>query len=98
MIVPIIGVVGLLYFVVYRFLPDEIPMFPIGGYGGSVMIGPSRQLMAMLVSVVVLCAALYVILSNHYGTDTQKWAHGVIGLILGFWLRHESPAASATEK
>ena len=39
------------------------------------------------VSGAVLATALYVVLSADYGPDTDKWAFGAIGVILGFWLR-----------
>jgi uncharacterized membrane protein len=40
----------------------------------------------MVFSLLVLTAALYVILSRQYEADTQKWAFGMIGLIVGYWL------------
>jgi hypothetical protein len=35
----------------------------------------------------LLLAALFVILSNRYPADEQKWAFGVVGTILGYWLK-----------
>ena len=34
-----------------------------------------------------LLASLWIILSNRYDEDVQKWAFGAMGSILGFWLR-----------
>ena len=39
------------------------------------------------VSLIVLAGALYVILSNHFEDEQQKWASGSIGTILGYWLK-----------
>jgi len=43
--------------------------------------------MQMLITLMVLGAALYVILSKQYGDAEQKWAYGAIGTLLGFWLK-----------
>ena len=45
-----------------------------------------NDIMRALISLVVLAAALYVILSNKYEDDVKKWAFGVVGLIVGYWL------------
>jgi uncharacterized membrane protein len=41
----------------------------------------------VLVSVVILIAALFVILSRNYDAKTKHWAYGMVGLIIGFWLK-----------
>ena len=46
----------------------------------------ARAAMQVIVSLVVLGAALYVILSKKYPDDVQKWAFGVVGMIVGYWL------------
>jgi len=46
-----------------------------------------RTVMAPLVSVTVLLACLYVILSGGYKPDGEKWAFGSIGTIIGFWFK-----------
>ena len=43
--------------------------------------------MRVLVSVVILGAALYIILSQRFQGDQQKWAFGAVGTVLGFWLK-----------
>jgi hypothetical protein len=40
----------------------------------------------LIVSAIVLLAALFVILSKRYQEESEKWAFGAIGTILGFWL------------
>jgi hypothetical protein len=57
------------------------------GHGaGAVAIG---DVMMVVVTIVVLAAALYVILSRAYDAGAQKWAFGAIGTIVGFWLKAE---------
>lgn len=47
-----------------------------------------RYWMPAVISLLVLLAALYVILSNDsYGDAQQKWASGVVGTILGYWFK-----------
>ena len=41
----------------------------------------------LLVTLVVLTVAFYIILSNSYPDAHAKWAFGVIGVILGYWLK-----------
>jgi hypothetical protein len=41
----------------------------------------------MAVSAIFLGAALFVILRNTYPDATTKWAFGIAGLIIGYWLR-----------
>jgi len=43
--------------------------------------------MQIAVSVLCLLTALYIILSQRYDAKEQHWAYGVVGTILGFWLR-----------
>lgn len=56
---------------------------------GNPLIGeqPVNVLMQALISLIVLGSALYIILSKRYIGDTQKWAYGIIGVIVGFWLQ-----------
>jgi hypothetical protein len=42
---------------------------------------------SIVVSIAVLAAGLYIILSKGYEADSQKWAFGAVGTILGYWLR-----------
>jgi hypothetical protein len=45
-----------------------------------------REAMAIVVSLVVLGASLFVILSKKYPPESDRWAYGVVGTIVGFWL------------
>jgi predicted membrane protein len=41
----------------------------------------------ILVSLSVLAASLYIILSQVFPSDTIKWAYGMVGVVTGYWLR-----------
>lgn len=45
-----------------------------------------KKAMQIAVSIIVLASALYVILSQKYTPDVQKWAFGAVGLVVGYWL------------
>jgi len=51
--------------------------------------GTAKLWMRFTVTVVVLAAAIYVILSEDYDDEGKKWAYGTIGIILGYWLGHK---------
>jgi hypothetical protein len=79
----LISVLGLLVLIVWRGLfvalpPDLNPLAPL-----SVSAVLATQI---VISMVVLIACLYIILSQKYESDTEKWAYGAVGIILGYWL------------
>ncbi len=39
------------------------------------------------VTFTVLIVSFYIILSNAYPDSHAKWAFGMVGLVLGYWLR-----------
>jgi hypothetical protein len=41
----------------------------------------------VIVSALLLISSLVVILSNKYPDATIKWAFGIVGLVIGFWLK-----------
>jgi hypothetical protein len=43
--------------------------------------------MQIVISVVVLGASLWVILSQKYATAEKHWAFGMVGALFGFWLK-----------
>lgn len=47
----------------------------------------SRPTMQILVSLAILGCALYIVLSHSYTEQEKHWAYGVIGAILGYWLK-----------
>ena len=46
-----------------------------------------RLVMQIVISLVILAAGLWVILSKTYEHDTVKWAYGAVGIVIGFWLK-----------
>ena len=46
-----------------------------------------RPLTQVVVSLALLAATLFVILSKRYAPKDKHWAYATVGLILGFWLR-----------
>jgi len=53
---------------------------------GAPVASDSRTVMQVIISLIVLTSALIVILSKKYPDDVQKWAFGVVGTIVGYWL------------
>lgn len=41
----------------------------------------------VIVSAILLISSLVVILSNKYPDATIKWAFGIVGLVIGYWLK-----------
>ena len=41
----------------------------------------------VIVSLAVLGAALHVILSKQYASNDIKWACGIVGTVIGYWLK-----------
>jgi hypothetical protein len=39
------------------------------------------------VSLIVLLTSVYIVLCHHYNDTLIAWACGLIGLIIGYWLR-----------
>jgi hypothetical protein len=46
-----------------------------------------RVAMQMVISIVLLAAALFIILSKMYAVEDQRWAYGTVGIVIGFWLK-----------
>ena len=65
---------------------------PYGG-AGSVLLSAElpmpdfRQAIQGIVTISVMGVALYAAVSPSVPPDSQRWAYGIIGTLLGFWLR-----------
>jgi hypothetical protein len=46
----------------------------------------SNVRMIHIITLLFLLVSFWIILSNQYDDDVQKWAFGAMGSILGFWL------------
>lgn len=51
------------------------------------LVDALRGLVAPLISILVSLASIVVILSKKYKAESEKWAYGSLGTILGFWLK-----------
>ena len=41
----------------------------------------------VMVSLAILGAAFYVIISEQYALNDTKWAYGIVGTVIGYWLK-----------
>lgn len=55
------------------------------GQGGTP--GKEQTVMQKIVSLCILGASLFAILSNHYDPVVVHWAYTCVGMILGYWLK-----------
>jgi hypothetical protein len=46
-----------------------------------------QEWVQIIISVVLLVASLFVVLSPKHGPQDKHWAYGTIGVLVGFWLR-----------
>ena len=72
----VVSVIGLLALIIISLVTPA----------GSGVTTSAGEIVQIAVTFIVLASALYIILSKQYPDDTQKWAFGVIGLIIGYWL------------
>ena len=43
--------------------------------------------MRVLISLLVLFVGVYIILSDNYTDDVQKWSYGAVGTVIGYWIK-----------
>jgi hypothetical protein len=46
-----------------------------------------KLVMQLILSLVLLAATLYVILSKSYQAKDKHWAYTTLGMVIGFWLK-----------
>ena len=61
-------------------LPDDAA-FPDAAFPDA------KTTMQLVVSIVMLACGIFIILSRRYGPKDTHWAYGIIGTIVGYWLR-----------
>jgi hypothetical protein len=44
-------------------------------------------MMQVVVSLAPLAAGVYVILNHSYATGAKEWGYGIVGTVVGYWLR-----------
>ena len=47
----------------------------------------TKLIFQIVVSVLVLVSSLWIVLSNSYPDAHLKWAFGMVGVVIGYWLR-----------
>lgn len=50
-------------------------------------VATTKLLCQIAVTGLVLLSSLFVILSGFYDEAYSKWAFGMVGLVVGYWLR-----------
>lgn len=45
------------------------------------------KFMQVIVSLAILGAALHVLISRQYASNDTDWAHGIVGTVIGYWLK-----------
>jgi hypothetical protein len=88
-------VIGSIRFFAPLFAPPQL--FMDGGSRTSVpplvpdtpplLEGDPRLLMQVGVSLILLPATLFVILSSRYQPKDKHWAYSTLGMVIGFWLK-----------
>lgn len=65
---------------------EELNRNPSGGTPHGRSRAPRKLFMQVVVSLAILGAGLFMILHGSYSADAQKWAAGLIGSVVGYWL------------
>jgi hypothetical protein len=47
----------------------------------------NRPLMQVVVTIILLLACLFMVLSKSYDPNSVHWAYATLGTLVGFWLR-----------
>lgn len=50
-----------------------------------------RFMMQTVVSLVVLAAAIFIILTHGFDPNSKYWACGSVGMVIGYWLKSNRP-------
>jgi hypothetical protein len=67
--------------------PPELAPSPGPSYVDTLSVPLTAQL---VISAVLLTAALFVILTKKYPAADKHWAYGALGTVVGFWLKAPS--------
>jgi hypothetical protein len=78
--IPVLTVAAAVLLLISRWLPSLLARFGLVGETDGLFV------VRVVLSAIVLAAALYVVLSKRYAATTEKWAFGAIGSVLGYWL------------
>lgn len=73
-----------------RLLSSEIPPDLAGGGKASNKNSVNKVLItvfSLVLQLIFVAVSFYIILSQKFPSDTQRWAFGTLGLVLGYWLK-----------
>ena len=76
-----ISLIGTLILILWRVLATALPSGPLAPISPSLVLATQ-----VTITMLVLLSSLYVVLSQEYEPETEKWAFGTIGLLIGYWL------------
>jgi len=62
-------------------------MLPIKKPKAARALAAAAPAMQILLSLTLVSAGLFMILSGHYDPNSQHWAFATIGTVVGFWLK-----------
>lgn len=65
-------------------LPPDFGLHPMYGLDRPFT---TKVIMQLAISVLLMIASLFVILSARYGPKDKHWAYGTVGTLLGFWFQ-----------
>jgi hypothetical protein len=88
----VLGVAALVYYTWRRFkFPDDSSdMIVLRAPSMESALSPSS--MIPILTLILLGASLFVILSKQYDAADKHWAYGTVGTLIGYWLRPQHPA------
>jgi hypothetical protein len=57
-----------------------------------------RVFMQVVLSLGLVASSLFVVLAQHGDASARHWAFGMIGMVMGFWLRAESHDSEGSQQ
>ena len=82
------AVAGAVVFLLYAFAHISIVLHVLNKYAPiHPDFRPAPDTVQIGGSVILLVASLYIILSKRYPASDRHWAYGIVGTLLGFWLK-----------
>ena len=77
---------GVVFLLVSKWGPSVYTWPFFLGTGNEIPV-VTREFMQVIISITMLLVSLYVILSLKYGPKDKHWAYGVVGTLIGYWLK-----------
>jgi|ERR1700680_299734 len=68
--------------------PNYLHPLPDGSaYAKAIERQTSRLGIQMFLTATLMAAAFFIIVSKRYDLSDKRWAYGIVGMIVGYWLR-----------